>query len=142
MNVVITSYNDAWNTTHALWPSLTAGGVGPSGLTNTAPQTYSRFPIQCAFHANIFWITIVITPAVAALLGLSVTAGWLSPPRAPRLFTALCVLFVVFCIGNYFAQWPSVQSAFGFDPLILFGIFELPIKYYIMLLDSRVRPPP
>ena len=52
------------------------------------------------------------------------------------------MLFVVLSFGNYFADWPAVQSAFGFNPTILFGIFELPIKYYIMLLDSRVSPLP
>ena len=32
----------------------------------------------------------------------------------------------------------SVIDSFGFSPLVLWGVIEVPVKVYIMLLDSRV----
>ena len=38
INTFITDINSAYNTTFSRWPSLTTGGIGPSGLTNAAPD--------------------------------------------------------------------------------------------------------
>ena len=45
---------------------------------------------------------------------------------------------MVVSVAQDFAEWPEMQRLFGFNTTILLGLFELPIKYYNMLLDSRV----
>merc|ERR1711871_1122956 len=71
------------------------------------------------------------------ILGLGVRARLLSPPRQPQLFTALYVLFVITGIADYFSMWYSAYTAFGYNPMVLWGAIEMPVKAYIMLLDSR-----
>ena len=61
------------------------------------------------------------------------------PPRQVGLVAFLYAMFVILLFATYLSTWTSVEIAFGFDPALLFGVIEMPLKYYIMLLDSRVR---
>jgi len=138
INMAIQYANTEYNTTYWLWPSFTGGDhIGPSGLTVQAtPQVeYS----DESWAAAQFWL-FIMQAAVGAVLGLGVIARLWSPPRQPRLFAALYVLFLLTAFGNYLAYWQAVKDAFGFNPLVLWGVIEVPVKYYIMLMDSQVSP--
>lgn len=133
-NTVLSASNTLQNTTYAYWPSFTAGGVGESDLTTKGtPQVPILFP---AVSAIGFWVFIAQV-VVGFVLGVAVAAGWLSPPRRPALFSTLYVLFVLTASFDYFTSWISVMDAFGFDAMVLWGVIEVPVKFYIMLMDSR-----
>jgi len=138
-NELIEADNEHHNGTKTLWPSLTAGGVGDSGLTvyATPHAAIGGTVNNQATQSNFFW-TAIGEAAVGVVLAVGVALGWWSRPRQPALFVALYVLFVMTAFANYFTQYESVTEAFGFSPLVLWGVIEVPVKVYIMLLDSRV----
>ena len=140
VNSSIEDSNTAFNTTYSLWPSFTAGGIGESGLTSNASPVCCT-PGYSSGAANYFWVAIAQV-VVGCILALGVAAGRLSPPRQPQLFTALYILFVMTAFADYFTLWTSVYNAFGFKITVLWGVIEVPAKYYIMLVDSMVSPLP
>ena len=128
-------YNSAHNTTFAEWPSFV--GDGPSRLSTSVPEYGTEFSVLY-FSVIYFW-----TGLAAGILGV-IGMGFISvklcpPPRQVGMVAVLYAIWVILQFASYFASWTSVQIAFGFDPALLFGVIEMPLKYYIMLLDSRVR---
>ena len=130
----IVEYNSAHNTTFAEWPSF--GGEGPSRLSTSVPGYGTAFVNP--FSALYFWSG--LAAAILGVMGMGLISVKLCPPpRQVGMVAVLYAMFVILLFATYLANWTSVINAFGFDPALLFGVIEMPLKYYIMLLDSRVR---
>ena len=148
-NISTVEYNSAHNTTFAEQPSF--GGEGPSRLTTSVPgygTEYRLNVINGDTHGGTtilatlsFWIG--LAAAILGVVGMGLIGVKLCPPpRQVGLAAALIALFVILQFGTYVSIWTSVHNAVGFYAWILFGVAEMPLKYYIMLLDSRVRNAP
>ena len=138
-NVRIVDNNSAHNTTFAEWPSF--GGKGPSRLSTSVPGYGTEFSVSY-FRGDLtvtyFWIG--LAAAILGVLGMGLISVKLCPPpRQVGMVAVLYAMFMILLFATYLANWTSVINAFGFDPAQLFGVIEMPLKYYIMLLDSRVR---
>ena len=136
-NFKVVKYNTEHNTTFSLVPSF-SGGVGYSSFTTSVPGVMTEVKgMNSGIAAMSFWVA--LTASILGVIGIGLTSiKAYPPPRQPALWVALYALFVTLKWIEFFCMWTSVQDAFGFNPLILFGVVEMPFKYYIMLLDSRV----
>lgn len=136
VNLWISTYNNEKNTTMALWPSF-SGGVGPSAFVTSAPMPSKH--VTGRFIADIgvaFWLCVGEAAVGAVALAVYAAGRW--QPRQPRLFATMSVLMFSMSVWNYCWFWQSLKSVFGFRPFVLLAIIEMPFKYYLMLLDSKV----
>ena len=143
-NLYIVQYNAEHNTTIPLWPSF--GGEGPSRLTTSVPGydqllQFGYLSLYSTICAMAFWLG--LAAAILGVIGmLLISVKLCPPPRQVGLVATLFAMFVIMQFGSYFSNLVCVNNALGFSPLILFGVMEMPMRYYIMLLDSRVRHAP
>jgi len=61
----------------------------------------------------------------------------LPPPRQIGLVATVLAMFTSMKLAYFFGAWTSVRGTLGFDPSILLNLVEMPLTYYIMLVDSR-----
>ena len=124
------------NSSVSQWPSF--GGHGPSSLNTAVPgiKNVAAGGQKTLWAASDFWTaTIALTLGIICMI-LLCTNQW--RPRQPWLAAGLLSMFVSLQYLSYFSHWESVGEFFSFNPLILFGVLECPLKYYVMLLESRV----
>ena len=138
VNHRMVSENTIDNATRHLWPSF--GGDGPSGLSSSVPGHREIDKHHHADAAMNFWLgTTQITLGV--ITAVLISFKLLPHPRQLGLVTVLYSLLVTIQILEYLSFWHTIARVFGFNPFVLFGVVEMPLKYYIMLLDSRVTCP-
>ena len=119
------------------------------GFTVTALVVITCSSYLCATYIPLyvgglkgaFWVATLtaILGTIGALIACT-KPEW--HPRQFRLAASLFTLWVATLFLGHLATFNWVKNAFGFTPLILIGMIEMPLKYYIMLLDSRVTPAP
>ena len=135
VNEEIAATNTALNGTVPLLPSF--GGMGFSRFMTIVPgRTEYAYPSN-VFPPTFCWLALVLI--ATAIIGTILVWAKCWCPRQPRLATALYVLFFVVIVLEYFTQWNVISTFFGFDALVLVGVIEVPLKYWLMLCDSNVR---
>ena len=113
------------------WPTY-----GPTIITIVAVGANDDWSMDPPYTAVTWWLLIcwaLCVPTCAALAYHQF--GW--QPRQPYLAAGMWALLVVVRMVDYFAFSNTVYDAFGFNVQVLCGVLEMPIRYYIMLLDSR-----
>ena len=132
------SHNDKFNNTIVQWPSF--GETGYSSFTTSVPgidtfkwdKTLGR-----GFAAVDFWLG--VTSAVLGIIGTALVCTNWCRPRNIGLVAALYAMFMFIRTVGYLGFQIEVKDVLSFYPFVLLGTLEMPLKYYIMLLDSRVR---
>ena len=134
-NQSIVKQNSAHNTSIPRWPSF--GGDGYSSLTTSAPGIDQIVIGTKSSAAIAFWVA--VAAALLGVIGTVLACTNLWRPRQMGLAAALLAIFAATNVLSYCSLYETVFNALGFNPYILCGVVEMPLKYYILLLDSRVR---
>lgn len=87
------------------------------------------------YTAVTFWMLVLFF--AVGLCSIALGRSGRFHPRQPGLLLGVWVLLLVVRVGDYLAFYVPVYLFFRFNPQLLFGIIDMPPRYYIMLLDSR-----
>ena len=86
---------------------------------------------------NALW-SAILSSILGTIVALTACTKREWHPRQFRLAASLFTLWVTSLFLCYLCTLNWVTTTFGFTPYLLVGLIEMPLKYYIMLLDSRV----
>lgn len=117
-------YKAMHNITVPQWPSLNLKAPGQDQLD-------SKSLAIASFYAGV--ASTILGVILVALIKMQI----LHAPRQKTLTACLYALWTMYMFLCYFSCWKSIRHFFGFYPTLLFSVVEGPLKYYIMLLDSR-----
>ena len=126
------AHNATNSTVPPLWPSFSAS------FTKAVPGIRNMsYPRGAIWAAMFFWLGCALL-----LLGVAaVMLVWarLFILRQPNLAATLYISSIILAFGGYFRNWDAVRHGLTFNAGILILALEMPVTYWVMLSDSRVR---